>query len=143
MIYTNLIKKALKLCYEVHQKQVDKANIPYVFHPFYLAMQMDSEEEIIVALLHDVIEDSNYELNDLIAMGFSQRVVEAIACLTHNQYLSYDDYIKKISYNELAKKVKIADLKHNSNLSRLDEITDDDIRRLNKYKKALEILLTK
>lgn len=106
-------------------------------------MQMDSEEEIIVALLHDVIEDSNYELNDLIAMGFSQRVVEAVACLTHNQYLSYDDYIKKISYNELAKKVKIADLKHNSNLSRLDEITDDDIRCLNKYKKALEILLTK
>lgn len=143
MIYTNSVKKALKLCYEVHQKQIDKAGIPYVFHPFYLAMQMDSEEEIIVALLHDVIEDSNYELNDLVTMGFSQIVVEAIACLTHNQNLTYDDYIEKISHNELAKKVKIADLKHNSDLSRLDKITDNDIKRLNKYKRALEILLTK
>ena len=70
MIYTEMTKKALKLCFEAHKEQIDKSGMPYVFHPFHLAEQMQDEETTIVALLHDVIEDTDYTLDDLRKMGF-------------------------------------------------------------------------
>lgn len=140
MIYTPLTKKALKISFKVHKDQVDKAGLPYIFHPFYLANKMDDEYSICVALLHDVIEDGNYTVEDLIKEGFPSEVVEAVKLLTHLKEDSYFDYINKMKLNSLARKVKIEDLKHNLDLSRLNEITNKDLERIEKYKKAIFIL---
>ena len=142
MIYTEKTKKALALCFEAHKNQVDKAGMPYVFHPFHLAEQMKTEEETIVALLHDVVEDTDYTLADLEKMGFGVSVIEALKLLTHDTSVDYFDYVKAISQNEIARAVKIADLTHNSTLERFDykDITPWDIERQKKYFKALEIL---
>ncbi len=89
MIYTDITKKALKLCFEAHKDQLDKSGMPYVFHPFHLAEQMEDELTTAVALLHDVVEDSGYTLDDLRAMGFPAEVTEAIALMTHDDAVPY------------------------------------------------------
>ena len=141
MIYTENTKKAMKLCFEAHKEQVDKTGLPYVFHPFHLAEQMQDEETTICALLHDVVEDTDYTLEDLKNMGFSESVLEALALLTHDDAVPYMDYVKTLSTNKIARVVKIADLKHNSDVTRLDTITEWDIARGKKYAEALKILL--
>ena len=141
MIYTTLTKKALKLCFEAHREQVDKTGTPYVFHPFHLAEQMDDELSTVCALLHDVVEDTPISFNDLISMGFPKEVIDVLKLLTHQESISYIDYVYKISENPIARKVKIADLKHNSDITRLNTIDDKTEIRLEKYKQALEILL--
>ncbi|MBE3030518.1 MULTISPECIES: HD domain-containing protein [Sneathia] len=128
---------ALKIATEAHKGQVDKAGVPYINHPLTVASLVDTEEEKIVALLHDTIEDTNITEQDLLNYGFSNKIVEAVKLLTHNKNVPYMDYVAKIKDNELARKVKIADLTHNSDLSRLKEITDKDKKRYNKYQKAL------
>ena len=140
MIYTKDTKKALKLCFEAHKDQLDKSSLPYVFHPFHLAEQMDTEEATVVALLHDVVEDTDYTLEDLKNMGFSEAVISAIALLTHEEGAEYMDYVKMIKNNETARKVKLADLKHNSDLSRLDIVDEKALKRREKYLKAIELL---
>lgn len=140
MIYTALTKKALKLCFEAHRNQLDKSGMPYVFHPFHLAEQMDTEESTTVALLHDVVEDTDYTLEDLKAMGFPNNVIDALALMTHDPRVPYMEYVKAISENPLATKVKLADLRHNSDLSRLDSVDDKALFRVKKYAAAIELL---
>ena len=140
MIYTDLTKKALKLCFEAHKEQVDKSGLPYVFHPFHLAEQMESEETTVVALLHDVVEDTDYTIEDLTAMGFDKAVTDAIALMTHADGVDYMDYVRAIKENPIAKAVKLADLTHNSELSRLDIIDEKALQRVKKYKEAIKIL---
>ena len=120
MIYTEQTKKALKLCFEAHKEQLDKSGMPYVFHPFHVAEEMDDEETTVVALLHDVIEDTDYTLDDLRNMGFNSKAIEAIEVMTHLPEVSYEDYLRNIKRNPIAKKVKLADIRHNSDLTRLD-----------------------
>ena len=143
MIYTALTKQALKLCFEAHKEQVDKTGLPYVFHPFYLAEVMEDEYTTIIALLHDVVEDTDYTLEDLKEMGYPQEVIDALKLLTHEKDVPYMEYVKQIKKNPLATKVKLADLKHNSDMTRLDVIDDYAIRRNEKYKKAIELLENK
>ncbi len=100
---------------------------------------MDTEIECIVALLHDVVEDTNVTFEQL-EKEFTSEAIEILKLLTHNKETQYMDYIKKIKQNSIAKKVKIADIKHNSDESRLDKITEKDIVRRKKYKEALEFL---
>lgn len=133
----NKYELALKIATEAHKGQVDKAGIPYINHPLTVASLVDTEEEKIVALLHDTIEDTNITEQDLLNYGFSNKIVEAVKLLTHNKNVPYMVYVAKIKDNELARKVKIADLTHNSDLSRLKEITDKDKKRYEKYQKAL------
>lgn len=140
MIYTQMTKKALKLCFEAHKDQVDKTDMPYVFHPFHLAEQMTDEPTTIVALLHDVIEDTDYTLADLTEMGFDREVLEAIALMTHAPEVEYMDYVAHIKDNPIAKAVKLADLRHNSDLSRMDTVDEYALRRNEKYKKAIALL---
>ncbi len=140
MIYTERTKKALKLCFEAHKEQIDKSDMPYVFHPFHLAEQMETEETTIVALLHDVVEDTDYTIEDLTDMGFGEDVIAAIALLTHDDDTEYMDYVLAIKENPIATAVKCADLKHNSDLSRLDIIDEKALKRQAKYLKALELL---
>ncbi len=116
------------------KKQTDKSGMPYVFHPFHLAEQMKTKEETIVALLHDVIEDTDYTIEDLRKLGFRNTVLDAIMLMTHDDGVPYMDYVKDIKTNPIAKKVKLSDLKHNSDLTRLDNIDEKAIARVEKYK---------
>ncbi|MCU6763128.1 GTP pyrophosphokinase [uncultured Roseburia sp.] len=125
MIYTDMTKKALKLCFEAHKDQTDQTGMPYVFHPFYLAEQMEGEVTVAVALLHDVVEDSGYTLEDLKDMGFSDQVLEAVGLLTHEKGVPYMDYVAEIKKNPAARAVKLADLAHNSDVTRFSK--DDGI----------------
>lgn len=142
MIYTALTKKALKLCFEAHKDQVDKTDMPYVFHPFHLAEQMTDEITTVCALLHDVVEDTDYTLADLTEMGFPKDVTDALALLTHDPAVPYMDYVAAVAINPVAKAVKIADLKHNSDLTRMEPSQIDEwaIKRNEKYKTALAFL---
>ena len=140
MIYTPITKKALKLCFEAHKEQVDKSGMPYVFHPFHLAEQMQTEEATVVALLHDVVEDTDYTIDDLTSMGFGKTITDAIALLTHADGVAYMDYVRKIKNNPIAKAVKLADLKHNSDLTRLDVVDEKALNRKEKYSKAIKLL---
>ena len=139
MIYTNLTKQALKLCFEAHNEQIDKSGMPYVFHPFHLAEQMTDEAKTVVALLHDVVEDTQYSMQDL-EKEFPREVIEALKLLTHDKSVDYFEYVEKVKANPTAKKVKIADVIHNSDQSRLDSITEKDLKRREKYKKAIALL---
>ena len=140
MLYTPKTKLALKLCFAAHKDQQDKSGMPYVFHPFHLAEQMQTEETTIVALLHDVVEDTDYTLEDLAAMGFDPVVIEALTLLTHDENVPYIDYVRTIKDNPVAKAVKLADLQHNSDLSRLDTVDEKALARREKYLKALALL---
>ena len=140
MIYTEMTKKALKLCFAAHKDQTDKSGMPYVFHPFHLAEQMPDEETTIVALLHDVVEDTPYTLDDLREMGFSEKVLAALTLMTHDKSIPYMDYVAKIKENKIAMTVKLADLKHNSDLSRLDAVDEKALKRIEKYRQAIALL---
>ncbi len=140
MIYTENTKKALKLCFDAHKDQVDKSGMPYVFHPFHLAEQMKDEQSTIVALLHDIIEDTEYTLDDLKTMGFNEDILEAISLMTHKDGVPYMDYVAKIKTNPIAKTVKLADLRHNSDMTRLEVITQKDQERVEKYLAAILLL---
>lgn len=140
MIYTHLTNEAMKIAYAAHHGQVDKGGIPYIFHPCHLAEKMDDEYSTCVALLHDVVEDTDVTLETL-AKIFPKEVIEAIAVMTHAEDEPYLEYVARVKTNPIAKKVKLADLRHNSDESRLpdaDEATLAYFRE--KYRKAFEIL---
>jgi len=117
MIYTEMTIKAMKIAYEAHSGQVDYNNVPYIFHPYHLAEQMDDEISCTVALLHDVVEDTNLTIEDL-EQEFPRAVTEIVKLLTHDINVDYYDYIKRIKTNPIATKVKLEDLKHNSDETR-------------------------
>ena len=142
MIYTDNTKKAINIAYNAHMGQMDKFGIPYIFHPMHLAEQMDTEESCIAAILHDVVEDTDVTIEDL-EKDFSSEIVEAVRLLTRDKSGDYMEYILKIKENPIAKKVKLADLQHNTDTTRLKKMTSKDIERNEKYQKALNILLNK
>lgn len=152
MIYTKNVRRAMQFAESLHHTQTDKGGYPYIFHPIHLAEQMDTEDEICVALLHDVIEDT--KLTDtILSEWFSAEICEAVKLLTHKRNQPYQEYIERIKPNPLARKVKIADLKHNLDVSRLtDELEHSEIykftdaylerqcQRIKKYQAALKYL---
>lgn len=140
MIYTEMTKKALRLCFEAHRDQTDKSGMPYVFHPFHLAEQMTDEDTTVAALLHDVMEDTALTRQDLQQMGFREAILEALTLLTHDPAVAYMDYVAKIKENPIAKAVKLADLRHNSDLTRLDVVDEYALRRREKYREAIALL---
>ena len=125
------IEKALKIAYKAHENQFDKGGEPYINHPLHIAKMLN---------LHDVMEDSNITKKDLIDFGFNENVINALSCLTRKRNEDYFSYINKIKSNILAKKIKILDLEHNLDIKRLSKITNKDLQRIEKYKKALAIL---
>ena len=142
MIYTPLTKKALKISFKAHKDQMDKSGMPYIYHPFHLAEQMNDEYSTCVALLHDVVEDTDITLDELTSEGFPAEIIDALALMTHDDKVPYMDYVRKIKTNPIATKVKQADLEHNSDLTRLDNVDDAALERKNKYRQALFILLS-
>lgn len=140
MIYTALTKKAMKISFNAHKEQVDKNGIPYIYHPIHLAEQMSDENTTCVALLHDVVEDTEITFEDLEKEGFTKEIIEALKLMTHDEAVPYLEYVKKIKNNPIATTVKLADLNHNSDLTRLDVVDEKAKERVQKYKKAIEIL---
>lgn len=141
MLYTPLTKKALKLCFEAHKDQVDKSGLPYVFHPFHLAEEMTDEDTTVVALLHDVVEDTDYTLEDLAEMGFGEKIVEAVRAMTHLEGVPYMEYLAQVKKNPIALQVKLADIRHNSDPTRPNVIDEKVLARAEKYRKATAFLL--
>lgn len=139
MIYTKNTRKAMKIAYNAHKEQLDKSGIPYIFHPIHLAEQMNTEEECIVALLHDTVEDTDVTI-EMLEKEFPETVVEAVKLLTHDELVPYMDYVRNLKNNPIARAVKLADLHHNSDETRLENLTEKDIKRNKKYCEAIKIL---
>lgn len=143
MIYTKMTILAMKTAYKAHLGQLDYNDVPYIFHPYHLAEQMDDEISCTVALLHDVVEDTSLTFSDLEQI-FPKQVVEIVMLLTHDEKVDYFDYIQKIKTNAIATKVKLADIEHNSNEDRNigSNLTQEQLLYWKeKYAKAKEMLL--
>lgn len=143
MIYTEMTITAMKIAYDAHFGQLDYNDVPYIFHPYHLAEQMDDEISCTVALLHDVVEDTSITLADL-EEKFPKQVVELVQLLTHDEKVDYFDYIRAIKTNPIATKVKLEDLQHNSNEARSigSNLTQAQLLYWKeKYAKAKEILM--
>ena len=131
--------RALFIAARGHKGQRDKAGKPYIFHPIKVSLNVKGRDEKIVALLHDVIEDTDYTINDLKFLTDDQR--EALILLTHDENMPYMSYSESIKKNKLASRVKLADLGQNMNLKRLKIVTEKDLERLEKYRKARDLLM--
>lgn len=143
MIYTPLTNKALKFAYHAHHGQVDYNGIPYIFHPVHLAEAMNEEISCCAALLHDVVEDTDVTMEEL-CREFPPEVTEVVALLTHDDGSDYFTYVRRIKAHPIAKKVKLADLAHNSDQTRCvgSDLTEEQLRCWkDKYAKAKAILL--
>lgn len=138
-----LYQRAVEIATLAHQGQVDKGGNPYISHPLAVAAGVEGTVLKIVAVLHDVLEDSSYTADDLLAEGFPREVVEAVSILTHNKSdpVSYEEYICQVKQNPIACAVKIADITHNLDLSRIPNPTARDYERCEKYRRALGYLL--
>lgn len=134
------VEIAKAIAEKAHAGQYDKAGKPYIEHPAYVAAQVQGEEAKAVAWLHDVVEDTSTTFEDLLSAGVSAQVVDALRLLTHDKSVPYLDYVRALKRNPLARMVKLADLRHNSDLSRLPKATSADEERLAKYQKAIQIL---
>ena len=132
------LERAIEIAVEAHKGQKDKAGMPYVLHPLRLMFKMESNNEKIAALLHDVVEDSDWALDDLKKEGFNSDVIEAVSLLTRDEKDSYDEFIQKAVSNPISKNVKIADINDNLDLNRIDKISDKDYIRIKKYHRVLK-----
>lgn len=135
-----MTKKALCIAYKAHEGQVDKTGVPYIFHPFHLAESMTDENSTIVALLHDVIEDTDWTIDDLEKEGFNEDILTALKLMTHNPAEPYMDYISRLSTCPVARQVKLADLYHNSDQTRVENPDEKMLKRWEKYDRAIQLL---
>ncbi len=143
MLYTELTKKAMLIAYDWHLGTTDKGGMPYIFHPLAVAEMMgDDEYAVCVALLHDIIEDTPMTIHQLSCMRFPPEIVEAVEALTRRPNEAYMDYLSRLQLNDLARKVKLGDLKHNSDLGRLRDVDKEALSLHKRYQKAI-IFLTK
>ena len=134
------LEKAIELAFKVHKNQKDRYGKPYIFHPLRVMNKMDDDKEKIVAVLHDVIEDTELTYKDLCDAGFSEEIIDAIASISKQDGEEYFDYINRVMQNRLAVKVKLADLEDNMDVRRIEIITEKDRGRLNKYMKAYRMI---
>ena len=139
-INNELLEKALKVATKAHSGQTDKAGAAYIFHPIRVSCRCFTNEEKIVALLHDTIEDTDVTEDYLLSEGFPRNIVDAILSVTRNEDESYDDFIKRCRLNPIGRQVKLHDLEDNMDISRLPQVTEKDLARLNKYIEAYKYL---
>lgn len=139
--YNEQFQIALELAVEKHKNQTDKAGNPYILHPLHVMENVNNKEGKIVAILHDIIEDTDITENYLLKIGLSKRIVDAVVALTRSEDIDYQEYIKNLSSNPLAKEVKLADLEHNMDLKRLPTLEEKDLERNRKYQIAYHYLI--
>lgn len=140
MIMEKLIKKAYEICLTAHAGQTDKMGMPYHLHPERVASRCSTDAEIIVALLHDTIEDTDVTPEFLMEQGFPQEIVEGVLSVTKRGGESYDDFVARAKKNPIGRIVKIHDLEDNMDIRRLDKLSDESVTRLRKYLKAYHFL---
>ena len=134
------LEDAILLTVQAHQGQKDKAGAPYVLHPLRVMLCMRSDIEMMVAVLHDVVEDTPYTLPDLQRAGYPEQVLEALDRLTRRQNETYEEFIERVKANPLARKVKIADLEDNMDIRRISDLQEKDMERLKRYRRAWSAL---
>lgn len=136
----SLLEKAFQIAIDAHKGQTDKAGAPYIFHPIRVSNRCSTDDERIVALLHDTIEDTEVTAEYLLMEGFPRNIVDAILSVTRNEDENYEDFIKRSRLNPIGRQVKLHDLEDNMDITRLNELTEKDLYRLNKYIKAYKYL---
>jgi hypothetical protein len=136
------LAKAISIATQAHEGQYDKAGKPYILHSLHIMNELLFDTQLAtIAVLHDVVEDSHYSFDELVIDGFSDRVLAALILLTHDDQCDYlDDYIPSVCTNYDAIKVKIKDIEHNCDITRLEVIEDSDLARLKKYHTAYGML---
>jgi (p)ppGpp synthase/HD superfamily hydrolase len=130
------LEQAIELAVKHHKGQYDKGGKPYILHPLRLMMSVDTDDEKIVAVMHDLVEDTHITIAYLRTAGFSEKVLSALDCVTNRDNEDYESFIERIAQNPLATKVKLADLEDNMDLSRIPEPSKKDYKRIEKYKRA-------
>ena len=135
------LERAIQIAVEAHAGAKDRGGKAYILHPISVMMRCETDEEKIVAILHDVVEDTDWTFGALREEGFTDTIIEALKTVTkHSDDEDYDEFIQRSSKNEIGRKVKIADLRENLDVTRIGKLTDKDIERINKYKRALKTL---
>lgn len=134
----NLLDIAIKIAVNAHSGQVDKANQPYILHPLRVMFALDNEKDKIVGVLHDVIEDTNITYEYLISNKFGGEIeiLEALRSVTRKENETYEEFINRVALNPIGKRVKLADLQDNMDISRIPNPTEKDYFRMKKYKEA-------
>ena len=135
------LERAIQIAVEAHAGAKDRGGKAYILHPISVMMRCETDEEKIVAILHDVVEDTDWTFDALRQEGFSETIIEALKTVTkQSEDEDYDEFIQRSLKNEIGRKVKIADLRENLDVTRIGELTEKDIERINKYKRALKTL---
>ena len=133
---SDLLEKAICIAIEAHHGQRDRTGAPYILHPMRVMAAVETDPEKMVAILHDVVEDTDWTFEKLVQEGFPEEIIEALKCVTKREGEDYEDFVKRSATNEIARRVKLADLEHNMDARRLSNVTEKDIERLKKYLRA-------
>jgi (p)ppGpp synthase/HD superfamily hydrolase len=135
------LERAIAIAAEAHAGQIDKAGAPYVLHPLRMMLRMSSIDERIVAVLHDVCEDCpGWTLDRLHREGFSERIIDALQSVTKRDGEGYEDFVRRSAANPIGRRVKLADLRDNSDLSRIAVPSERDLQRIEKYRRAIDLI---
>src|SRR5262245_5374809 len=134
------LEDAIRLAVEAHQGQRDKVGQPYILHPLRVMFRLTTDEERIVGVLHDVVEDTKYTFDDLRRMAYSENILEALDGVTRRDGESYEEFVLRSKENPISRKVKLADLEDNMDPKRMAGVTEKDMERLVRYRKAWAVL---
>jgi (p)ppGpp synthase/HD superfamily hydrolase len=134
------VEDAVSIAARAHSGQKDKAGAPYLLHPLRMMLRMETEAAMMAAVLHDVVEDTEWTLGRLREAGFSEEVLEAVDCLTHREGESYEEFVERVRTNRIARQVKIADLEDNMNVRRINQLGPKELERMEKYHRAWRVL---
>ncbi len=134
------LERAITIAAQAHQGQTDKAHEPYILHPIRVMLRLSTPDERMAAVLHDLLEDTDWSRMDLEREGFSRAVLDAVEALTRRSDETYEDFLHRVSLNPIALRVKLADLEDNLDASRIAQLTDRDVRRMEKYRAARTLL---
>ena len=135
------LERAIQIAVEAHAGVKDKGGKAYILHPISVMMMCETDDEKTVAILHDVVEDTDWTFEALREEGFTEKIIEALKTVTkHSEDEDYDEFIQRSLKNEIGSKVKIADLRENLDVTRIGELSEKDVERINKYKRALKTL---
>ncbi len=135
------LNRAIEIAVQAHAGQVDKAGAPYILHPLRVMMRMETPETMMAAVLHDVVEDTDWTLEALKQEGFSPKVLDAVEHLTWRPEEEYEDFLERVTQNSMACAIKVADLEDNMDLTRIEKPGQKDFDRVKKYHKARKNLL--
>jgi len=135
-----LLEKAISIAVEAHRGQKDKNGKPYILHPLSVMGKVQTETDKIVAVLHDVVEDTDWTFDDLKKEGFPSEVLDALDCVTKREGEAYEDFVRRSASNPIARRVKLADLEDNMDVRRMRGVTDEDLARLRRYRRAWALL---